>query len=413
MTTSLVVDCILGLNITSLQKNALAAAICNATPEPPKCPACANPRVWCLYPSYVERIQNILGYIQNRKGCQNRKDALSWMTSSQLNPEAMKVLCRPITYDLRKLPAEIRNRIYELLLPQGEERVDINSHRSLFQVCKQIRNEALPLYIGNNTFSASLRTLPGKFSDAFRILNWLDGVNGTYPSVARRYLHIFCEENGFLQLNILLSGLVCRGLPVSCITWGVQLNLTREIMKDDVTIRPVEAIKALSRRGQFMTYTLEPLLKAYNLLQESYFPTSAEVLKRIITKGKASTPAVDLPKELNEIVRDAEFHVSIRCHSNASKAIEGVGDLYRIGHDPKRQIQLDAALTTPDISAHPLYEQDGIFLVPKLAHLAFDEMKFVFSIISMRPRIQPIACGAANVYLDSEYDSDSTDETDS
>jgi len=64
---------------------------------------------------------------------------------------------------LLKLPAEIRNQIYGLLVPRGTQ-VGICSPRGmvnqcpLLAVCRQIQIEVMPMYFGSNTFTILLRS---------------------------------------------------------------------------------------------------------------------------------------------------------------------------------------------------------------------------------------------------------------
>lgn len=58
-----------------------------------------------------------------------------------------------------RLPAELRNHIYDLALVDAG-RIEVNRNLSthwnpppLLQACRQLRNEASPVYYGNNTFT--------------------------------------------------------------------------------------------------------------------------------------------------------------------------------------------------------------------------------------------------------------------
>ena len=68
---------------------------------------------------------------------------------------------------LIKLPAEIRNRIYERLVPSNKWLTAYNrsspTEIALLQVCRSIRADTVPMYYGNNTFALDLRTSEHRF----------------------------------------------------------------------------------------------------------------------------------------------------------------------------------------------------------------------------------------------------------
>lgn len=62
------------------------------------------------------------------------------------------------------LPGEIRNYIYDLVVPQDRS-IGVSAPRDLFEicpllgVCRQIQAETMPIFFGNNTFMILLRSL--------------------------------------------------------------------------------------------------------------------------------------------------------------------------------------------------------------------------------------------------------------
>ncbi|KAK4574877.1 hypothetical protein LTR86_001719 [Recurvomyces mirabilis] len=84
---------------------------------------------------------------------------------AEIAPEVATATPSPPT--LVTLPPELRNRIYELVLPVGQV-IDIlpaynEAHQSPPITCvnRQLRRETLPIYYGNNTFQSSIGYPPG------------------------------------------------------------------------------------------------------------------------------------------------------------------------------------------------------------------------------------------------------------
>jgi hypothetical protein len=109
---------------------------------------------------------------------------------------------------LYRLPAELRNRIYELALPAGQGlAISVKAaaaQPALTRVCKLIRQEALPVSYGNNAFLINLdQDGPRDFKTPER---WLGIWVGEHCKV---YLSIFAD--GFENLGRFLCAMgICR-----------------------------------------------------------------------------------------------------------------------------------------------------------------------------------------------------------
>lgn len=78
---------------------------------------------------------------------------------------------------LSKIPSEIRNAIYELLLPEAVETCiaeDFWKGPSLLQVCRKVREEAGPMYYSGRTFTLVQPVVEGVQSDLCRWLKLSD-----------------------------------------------------------------------------------------------------------------------------------------------------------------------------------------------------------------------------------------------
>lgn len=71
---------------------------------------------------------------------------------------------------LRKLPAEMRNAIYDLAVADMEL---TNSIPGLVMVCSQIRNEALPIFFTENVFHLTIDVAD---LESGKSLNWLRAI---------------------------------------------------------------------------------------------------------------------------------------------------------------------------------------------------------------------------------------------
>lgn len=106
---------------------------------------------------------------------------------------------------LLKLPAELRNYVYELAVPQGRH-VGICATRDFIEqcpllgVCRQLQAEVMPMFFGGNTFMIPLRSLakrshhwrkrthPSFTEDAFASLSRFELVNNYLCRVGRQRL---------------------------------------------------------------------------------------------------------------------------------------------------------------------------------------------------------------------------------
>lgn len=60
---------------------------------------------------------------------------------------------------MRTLPAEIRNEIYKLVCPFATQTIslkELNTHTALLRTCKEIRNEAIPIFNLNRITKVAL-----------------------------------------------------------------------------------------------------------------------------------------------------------------------------------------------------------------------------------------------------------------
>ncbi|KAK3648929.1 hypothetical protein LTR56_003787 [Elasticomyces elasticus] len=131
------------------------------------------------------------------------------------------------TFPFMRLPPELRNMIYELALPMHQSYVPIapsapEAHAivalscfrpiavpALLATSRTIRNEALPMFYGNNTFNLGLgEDLSGSDEKQFRsTLAWLEStdprgiasmttlsVTGATKCVSEKHVHVFAAE---------------------------------------------------------------------------------------------------------------------------------------------------------------------------------------------------------------------------
>ena len=75
---------------------------------------------------------------------------------------------------IESLPAELRNHILQLALVQdGDVDIKKGSWPSVLVTCKQLRSEGMPVFLGNNTFIATVRHLDGS-----TVSGWLSILRG-------------------------------------------------------------------------------------------------------------------------------------------------------------------------------------------------------------------------------------------
>lgn len=91
-------------------------------------------------------------------------------------------------FRLLDLPAELRNHVYEHLLPVGRyygvgcaKANTVKDLRSLSQVNKQLRNDILPMFYGNTEFLVSIRSI----KDLKIALKWLAQLENWQASLIR------------------------------------------------------------------------------------------------------------------------------------------------------------------------------------------------------------------------------------
>lgn len=92
--------------------------------------------------------------------------------------DIIKALVRDVEpFPLLELPAELRNMVYEFVLtsPSALQRP---AQPALTMACRQVRDEALPLFYSSNVFSFDLRYQYPTSPMAFRAqgLQWLDSI---------------------------------------------------------------------------------------------------------------------------------------------------------------------------------------------------------------------------------------------
>ena len=75
-----------------------------------------------------------------------------------------------------RLPAELRNRIYGLVVPCNNWATASNrpgrSEMSMMHICRAIRSETVPIFYGNNSFAFDLGTSRGSLH-AKQWINWV------------------------------------------------------------------------------------------------------------------------------------------------------------------------------------------------------------------------------------------------
>lgn len=95
------------------------------------------------------------------------------------------------TCDLHRIPAEIRNRIYELVLvsdkPINATRRPRDAVNPLLQVCRQVRQEALPMFYSRNTFMHLVRN-----ANTAHLCLWLSSI-GKQSCAFVNSLAVCCE----------------------------------------------------------------------------------------------------------------------------------------------------------------------------------------------------------------------------
>ena len=180
------------------------------------------------------------------------------------------------------LPPELRNCIYELVVTEADGINVRNKLPPLSQVCTQMREEVLPIYLDSNTF-----VIPRARRDIDYLVHWLAAMGPQrlrhlkllsidcigywtkfYPNTKR-----FCAT--FMDLHILIARLAAFGLNASQLRWTWLFGDTPgEVEKCLVMMRQLaEHIHLIS------TYALHPLLKDHDLLEDKVNPL--EILSHI------------------------------------------------------------------------------------------------------------------------------------
>ena len=124
-----------------------------------------------------QRLQNTSHYNRNTIDAIRRPDSGTATTVVSCN--AYTALPRTTSAFLEKLPPELRNRVYHLVLVAGEPiniaKVDINYYTALLKTCHQIRSEASQIFFAENKFCA-----PFLVNAKVTAVDWL-------PSIGRKH----------------------------------------------------------------------------------------------------------------------------------------------------------------------------------------------------------------------------------
>ncbi|KAL9125133.1 MAG: hypothetical protein Q9175_008133 [Cornicularia normoerica] len=148
------------------------------------------------------------------------------MPSTTLQTPLQTAIATSAAPSLLEIPAALRNRIYALVVvkrfhgnpitfnrdtaPYWPESKDEPLQPSLSQVCRQLRDEVLPIYYGENLFGIHVRRNPDFVKyDRPTFLRWLDTVDEKYVSCVRNFrfdvhicgakvqLHLLAGEPGY------------------------------------------------------------------------------------------------------------------------------------------------------------------------------------------------------------------------
>ncbi|KAK5737132.1 hypothetical protein LTR17_006915 [Elasticomyces elasticus] len=154
-----------------------------------------------------------------------------------------------------RLPAELRNLIYELALPRNENYMTVRSPTlrcavqfvPLLATCRLIRGEALPIFFGTNNFMLELGDNSGNHKEKFRdTLRWLQSIDSRgITNLARlvflgrlncgweKHSHIFKMQMSFVPSE---SGqATCydySNLPESCPAAAARARSAKELLQE-------------------------------------------------------------------------------------------------------------------------------------------------------------------------------------
>jgi hypothetical protein len=161
----------------------------------------------------------------------------------------------PDVYILR-MPPEMRNRIYDAVLPQGTT-VRETSHStlpaepSILRTCRQIRSEAQGLYYARQCFGVGGLKYPEK-QDPEAAYTTLSNVGARLKMINRLEIHIFSKRihssrsYEYVQLDMNLTGRVLSGVGVrhNCGEQEVRdvfekiLGIFKECIGEDAVLAP-------------------------------------------------------------------------------------------------------------------------------------------------------------------------------
>ncbi|KAK3710070.1 hypothetical protein LTR37_010501 [Vermiconidia calcicola] len=175
-------------------------------------------------------------------------------------------------FDLKKLPPELRNRIFQYAVLEDHD-IDISQYRALprvAHVCKQLRDEVTPVYFGNNNFIVAIQG-----SKYQHLLHWLEKAAGQFRKTIPR-LAIHCETGPFEDIfarpdlkpwHHLSYSLSALGLKAAQLRWPP--GFKRKIENVSPALGHYVAERVL-----FNTYCLKPLLTVHNLWEELSLSTT-------------------------------------------------------------------------------------------------------------------------------------------
>ncbi|KAK3686330.1 hypothetical protein LTR37_019920 [Vermiconidia calcicola] len=165
----------------------------------------------------------------------------------------------PLPY-IQRIPPEIRNRIYELVLGHGESvDIDTTGWPGIVDTCQKIREEALPLYL-SNIFVVTILDF-----NHVALCTWLEGFK-LVPAELKNWSKRFASYQRLLQTSSTGYSIIERISVAGLVATQLGFPGVLQYDKDMADRRGSRGFFIGTQKYLLNTDVLTPLLRARNLL---------------------------------------------------------------------------------------------------------------------------------------------------
>lgn len=214
-----------------------------------------------------------------------------------------------------KLPAELRNKIYHLVVPNEQSIThygrSTRKELVMLQVCRQMRKDMVPIYYGNNTFAHDFRME----SDVRIAQRWLKPLgNDTAAAIRKLRLStvISCDcAGGWRMLG--------RDLSSRDVALVVKIDLNDRAAPFRVSL---ESCGKCRGRPMHLAAPIERLLDQFDLTKEETTLTQKDLRQLFGKFGRGSPPILLESKEFEANVAELRFTKDYGLYSEVESMLD-------------------------------------------------------------------------------------------